>query len=1155
MRLEELSPGGTVSGVIAGGDVTIVAVATAGPDAVVLTYRTDDRRLDERVLYRSDELALGSVATVARRPFDAPGADFRLAAEAQRIKLAGLFDPMLALATSAVDPLPHQIRAVYGELLPRTPLRFLLADDPGAGKTIMAGLYIKELLLRGDLARCLVVAPGALVEQWQDELFDKFELDFEILTPAMIEATAGAPVFERHPLLIARMDQLARNEDLLAELTASEWDLVVVDEAHRMAAHYFGNELTTTRRYELGRVLGRITRHFLLMTATPHAGKEEDYQLFLALIDPDRFEGKFRRGTHSTDTTGLMRRMIKEDLLTFEGRPLFPERVAETVPYELSPAEADLYAEVTHYVRTEMNRAERLAGRRGNTVGFALTVLQRRLASSPEAIWRSLQRRQQRLKRRRQEMLDAPTRPEVDDDLQRADRMLENLDDLDELDAEQIETLEEEVLDAATAARTVQELDAELRTLRHLEQRASAVRKSGQDRKWVELRTLVQERAMVADRYGAPRKLIVFTEHRDTLHYLSGRIRDLLGNDDAVVEVHGAVRRSERRRRTEEFSKNTQCRVLVATDAAGEGLNLQRAHLMVNYDLPWNPNRIEQRFGRIHRIGQREVCRLWNLVATGTREGDVFIRLLAKVEEQRRAYGGRVFDVLGEVFAERPLRELLVEAILKGEDPETRAKLDRVIDHDVAAGLQELLKEHALSRELLGEADLAALRRQMDEARARRLQPHYIELFFRTAFGRLGGRIVRREKGRYEIGSVPAALRQPGHRSGHRTPIASRYERIAFDPDHARTDDRITADVVAPVHPLFDAVVDATLTELRSLLARGAVLVDPAAESAAPARLLVAVAEEVVNGHGDAVAKRFGFVQVTPDGVAADAGTAPYLDFTPVPGSAIVDLSRYPWLADAEQAATRWIVEHELPAYSRGIRSRIRAEVDRTRAAVTSRLRAEVNRLYSEAAKVAEDEAAGRKVRVRPATLERRAEDLDARLAARLRNLALDAELTLKPPHVAGVALVVPLSAVTAGDAPAEPDGRARETREVERRAVDAVLAAEKALGREPEEMPVNNPGYDIRTTAPDGHVVFIEVKGRLSGAEDFFVTYNEVLLGKNAAAHYRLALVSVSPDGADRDEIRYLADPFARTQLGDFTATGITGKWSAEWARGTPPF
>jgi SNF2 family DNA or RNA helicase len=322
--------------------------------------------------------------------------------------MAARFDVMLAVSTSNMDPLPHQIKAVYGELLPRTPLRFLLADDPGAGKTIMAGLYIKELVLRGDLARCLVVAPGSLVEQWQEELLDKFELRFELLTRSLIDATLDGHVFDRHPLMIARMDQLSRSEDLQHQLEQADFDLVVVDEAHRMSAHYYGGELQTIKRYELGRLLGRVARHLLLMTATPHAGKEEDFQLFLALLDSDRFEGRYRDGVHAVDSECLMRRMVKEDLLTFEGKPLFPERRAQTLPYALSPGERDLYEAVTTYVREQMNWAEQLKaegeGRRGNTVGFALAVLQRRLASSPEAILRSLERRRRRLEGKRQDL-------------------------------------------------------------------------------------------------------------------------------------------------------------------------------------------------------------------------------------------------------------------------------------------------------------------------------------------------------------------------------------------------------------------------------------------------------------------------------------------------------------------------------------------------------------------------------------------------------------------------------------------------------------------------------------------------------------------------------------------------------------------------------
>ncbi|OCB36944.1 helicase, partial [Mycobacterium malmoense] len=758
MLLEELKPGLRIAGLIPAEVVTVIAAQSHGADTVELTFKTAAGALDQQVVFRKDQDKL-SVAQTGSRAFSAPAADFKLVAEAQRITLAGLYDPMLAVATSDVRPLPHQISAVYGELLPRTPLRFLLADDPGAGKTIMAGLYIKELILRDDVKRCLIVAPGGLVEQWQDELFFKFGLRFDLLTNQMIDAEVNLSAFDTHPLLIARMDQLSRNEDLQIQLQDTEWDLVVVDEAHRMAAHYFGGKLEKTKRFQLGELLGRLTRHLLLMTATPHSGKVEDYQLFLTLLDRDRFEGK---NSDNPDTSGIMRRMIKEDLLTFEGRRLFPERKAETVPYELTELEEILYKQVTGYVREGMNRADRVGGKRKNTVGFALTVLQRRLASSPEAIYRSLVRRGQRLQRKKQEILNGTyrdTEPTVD---------LEGL-DADDYNAEEVEQLEEELLDAATAAQTVEELDAELAELAELTALAKQVRDSGTDRKWSELRTILEDHALITDHDGNPRKFIIFTEHRDTLEYLCTRIRTLIGKPDAVKAIHGGVRRGERRLITEEFTKNHDIQILIATDAAGEGLNLQAAHLMVNYDLPWNPNRIEQRFGRIHRIGQEDVCRLWNIIASNTREGDVYTRLLIKIEEQRKAYGGKVFDVLGDAFHDTPLRDLLLEAIRYGDDPQVQEKMHEIVDATVSKGLPELLKERALAADHLAEADLETLRAEMDEARARRLQPHYIELAFKAAFTRLGGRIAKRERGRYEIAHVPAHIRASRHQ-----PIASR---------------------------------------------------------------------------------------------------------------------------------------------------------------------------------------------------------------------------------------------------------------------------------------------------------------------------------------------------------------------------------------------
>lgn len=1146
MKLEDLKLGTRVVGIQPGEASSVLAVDRHGPDAVELTFKgTSSGALGQRVLYRADEQLL-SPADGGSRPFDAPGADFKLVAEAQRIKLAGLFDPMLAVATSDVRPLPHQIRAVYGELLPRTPLRFLLADDPGAGKTIMAGLYIKELLLRDDVKRCLIVAPGGLVEQWQDELYFKFGLRFDVLTGELVDATiGGVSSFDARPLLIARMDQLARNEDLQRELGESEWDLVIIDEAHRMGAHYFGGELRKTKRFQLGELLGGVARHLLLMTATPHSGKEEDFQLFLSLLDRDQFAGRFRKNVHSGDTSGLMRRMVKEDLLTFEGKPLFPERVAQTVPYELTETEQELYEAVTNYVRTGMNRAENLDGKQRNSVGFALTVLQRRLASSPEAIYRSLARRCERLERRKKAILAGRS---VDDRLPEAD--LDTYNDPEEYSAAEIEELEEELLDSATTARTVGELDTELVELAELVAVAKRVRDAGADRKWVELRTILNDNAITVTDGGHPRKLIVFTEHRDTLDYLAGKVRSLLGKPAAVAAIHGGVRRTDRRQITEEFTHNPGCQVLLATDAAGEGLNLQAAHLMVNYDLPWNPNRIEQRFGRIHRIGQAEVCRLWNLVATNTREGAVFTRLLDKIDEQRKAYGGKVFDVLGAAFDDTPLRELLMDAIRYGELPETRAKMHRVIDARVAVGLKELLEERSLATSTIAEADLAGLRRQMDEAKVRRLQPHYIEWAFRNGFTRLGGRIAKRERSRFEISNVPAPIRHAAV-----GPIATRYQRVTFDVDAITSPEPEgqRAELIAPGHPLHDAVNAQVIVGLGECLDRGTVLVSPSVESP---QLLVGVIEEIVDGTEASVSRRFSYAFVDDRGTVTPAGPAPYLDGVTAPPSPAVDAARtMPWLAEAETRAVSWIITHQLPGFLDEVQPRRAAELNKVRDRVDQRLKAEANRLAAEGLAAAGKEQAGQKPKESSHSLTSKADDLDARRVKRLAEIDRQTRMSTTPPRLLTAALVLPVGAVEP-ELPSDAPIHAAETKEVERRGVELVLRVERALGREPTEQPFNNPGYDILSEIGDGQSLRIEVKARLDGADDFFITHNEVMTSKNAGAKYRLALVIVDPNEPERDQVRYLVGPFTGVEIGgDANVTGLRCSWAKFWDRAQEPF
>ncbi|HCF59630.1 MAG TPA: RNA helicase, partial [Myxococcales bacterium] len=913
---------------------------------VQLVYKLPDGTLRERLLGRSDEAAI-ALATKARPwSFDGDPEAFQLAVEAKRIDLAFLFDPMMAVHASNVDPLPHQITAVYESMLPRQPLRFVLADDPGAGKTIMAGLYIRELLMRADATRILIVAPGSLVEQWRDELFEKFGLEFRIYSKELEQASPSGNPFEDFPQLIVRLDQLSRAEELHDKLCASPWDLVVFDEAHKLSAHFFGKELKRTKRFTLAERLGAHTRHLLLMTATPHNGKEADFQLFLSLLDSDRFYGRFRDGVHKVETSDLMRRMVKEELVKFDGTPLFPERKAYTVNYTLSDLEAELYEKVTEYVKYQMGKADELDGKRRGSVGFALTSLQRRLASSPEAIFQSLKRRHARLEKRLQEEKLASRSAHGRGIAETYDFVPE---DDDELSADEQEQLEETLVDQATTARTITELEGEVLNLQSLEQRARKVVESGKDRKWEELSHILQNDPQMRDAAGLQRKLIVFTEHKDTLNYLHARIADVLGDQAAIVNIHGGTPRDERRNVQELFRADKTVRVLIATDAAGEGVNLQNANLMVNYDLPWNPNRLEQRFGRIHRIGQREVCHLWNLVAKQTREGDVYAKLLDKLAVESGALQGRVFDILGEVFEEKSLKDLLIEAIRYGDRPEVRARLYHQVDSALdTEHLKSILERNALAQETMGAERLFAVKEEMEKAEARRLQPFFIRSFFLKAFTDLGGLIKPREAGRFEISYVPTSIRDrdrqlTGRNPREVRPVVQRYERVCFTKEAVRPDlpGIATASLIHPGHPLMLAVTDLILEKNANLLRQGAVFVDPADEGETP-HLLFLLTHEVKSGDGVVLSKRLQFVRVEPDGSASFAGWAPHLDLLPLDKgdrARIEPVLAADWIrADLERRALTLAATRLVPEHFKEVAKRRIAHVDKTLAAVHERL-------------------------------------------------------------------------------------------------------------------------------------------------------------------------------------------------------------------------
>lgn len=1180
--LADIREGMRLLGVLADQPVTVVSFSAMGEDDGVLTYVSASGNSEQRIVSVDDLPDLLVLDDRKSGPrFDADPAEFRLAAEALRIKYATAYDPMAAVYASNIDPLPHQIRAVYEDLLPKVPLRFLLADDPGAGKTVMAGLYVKEMMMRSAAERVIVVCPGSLAEQWRDELRDKFDLDFEVFENWMVDQARDGNPFRERDCLIVRMDQLARNDEYRAMLEDVSWDIAVVDEAHRMSAHYSNvlGKKDATKRFRVGEILAATAENLLLMTATPHAGKEADFQLFMSLLDPDRFLGAYKPKSHArTDTKGLMRRMVKEDLLTFDGKPLFPERRAVTVDYELSDAEALLYEHVTEYVRHGMNQADRLMrqdGRRGSSIGFALTILQRRLASSPEAIYQSLVRRRARLADTLRELdvdparaacvLAGPQRDEMDWDV-----FDERWDEADERAQLRLELDVDEIVDSATAARTKAELESEIGQLDALVEEAGRVRASGRDAKWVQLAGILQRNILDYGTAPEGHKLIVFTEHRDTLEYLAANIRTLLGRQEAVVTIHGGKSHEERKAVQERFVHDPVTRILVATDAAGEGLNLQRADLMVNYDLPWNPNRIEQRFGRIHRIGQTRVCCLWNLVATNTREGEVYKTLLDKIATIDKAYQGRLFNVLGDAkaFANRSLGDLIQDAIRYGDDPQVQARTRQVVDATVGRDAQRLLEERALHPEQYTSVNVDEVRRLMERSRERKLQPGYIAAFFMAAFKRLGGHVSPLAHGRWRINRVPASLVRAGERLNRNRPLARAYECVTFDIANIDVGaGKPAAMLIAPGNALLDALIELVLERYGSTLEQGALFVDRTDTQPDGPELMTAAEQAIIDDHGKVLSRHFDYLTIGQDAQPRFSPAPPYLDYSKP--------SEQERQACERIVAQEWVGrDHTAPvqqyAYMQGakprmaeIKTRMDADREHELDQIEQRLGSEIEFWWSQYNQRVDNERNGKQGRnaKNPAAAMKHAKEIEERLTRRREELSRPVRVSAKPATVRSTALVIPgrmLEDATDSQSQEEPDTaytRAMDTREVDRRAVALVMAAERTLGRIPEEMPHNNKGFDIKSVGEGGRTYFIEVKGRidLPGADTFHVTANEVAFAQSQGDRHRLALVKVSPDRQGRDQVRYVAHAFDGKVL-DQATVAYEENLTTYWKRGTPP-
>jgi len=1142
-KLEDVKRGFRFDGIAHDKTVEVIEVQWQGTEAISVYYKDERGKPDSRVVFRSDEDKLRLVDTVAgARAYNANGDTFRLVSEAYRIKLAYLFDPMLAVHTSKIIPLPHQLTAVYEAMLPRQPLKFLLADDPGAGKTIMAGLLMKELMVRGDLKRCLICCPGSLAEQWQDEMDQKFNLPFELVSRTSIEDDRTGNPFATHDLVIGRMDMMSRDETLLAKIRQTpDWDLIVCDEAHKMSCPWSGNEPKPTKRFRLGKELSKKTRHLLLMTATPHNGKDEDFQSFLQIIDPERFEGR-PRDDEKVDAKDIMRRLVKEEMVRFDGTRLFPERKAYSPVYELTPEEMALYNSVTKYVSTEMNRVERLAregqGKRGAIVGFAMTGLQRRLASSPEAIFQSLNRRHENLKKELEDIKEGKRKPaDIPAGGERLSLDDEGEVDEDEYEESEVEALEAEVTTHVTAAETIPELEAEIATLSKLVAQAQAVRASNNHGKWSKLSEVLKEEPLLYGANSRMHKIIIFTEHRDTMTYITTRIRSLLGKPDAVVNIHGGMGREERRYLQSKFQNDKDVLVLVATDAAGEGINLQQAHLMINYDIPWNPNRLEQRFGRIHRIGQTEVCHMWNLVAKDTREGHVFQRVFEKLERERAALGDCVFDVLGRAIEAKALRDLILEAIRYGDQPEVRERLNEKIDNSLdRERIKNILEEAMLSRDSMAWGDVLHIKEELERAEARKLQPLFIQAFFVKAFQSLGGTIHNREGKRFEISHVPAALKHRAEELPRHAKLQDKYERVTFEKELITVAGKPTAELLSPGHSLLDATIELVRDRNPRVLDDGAILLDERDKGTQP-RALWYIQSEILDARTDSggnkcvICKQLNFVEIDGKGKFWNAGYAPYLDYKPMTGEqlSLVSKALTPAVLSgfAERHALDFASSHILPeVYIESKKSREEV-VDKTWNAVKTRLTKEIAYWDQQCEELKARELSGQHTRLSSGNARKRADDLQARLNERKVELDKERHVEIRQPYIIGCALVVPMGMLASmtGDT-VNPDLGGVERDAVEQMAVDAVMATERKLGREPKDVGKLKIGYDVESKAPlTGELYFIEVKGRQKDARTVTASSNEIRTGLNKPDKFILAIVFVDDDGAK--EPVYVWKPF----------------------------
>ena len=1101
--------------------VTVVGARPLGAGAE-LRVRQADGQLDEAVLSREDLVPLlAADPDEGGAPAPADPEAVRLLVESTRIRLAYAYDRQFAVSLSGIRTLPHQIEAVYLKMLPQPRLRFLLADDPGAGKTIMAGLLVKELKLREAVDRCLILVPAPLTIQWQDELLRFFGEPFQIIHSANDQQQL-LNLWERETQVISSIDY-AKQDDVRERVWQQPWDLVIIDEAHKCSAYTKrsagrGAEVERTKRYQLAERLSEHCDHLLLLTATPHHGDDDRFGHFIRLLDRDLFPEPHRAAADAKrvrreilrlgDDCPWSLRRLKEDLKDLHGRRLFPDRHVGTVSFSLGSEEYAIYKAVTAYINEFLPQT---AGKRKNSVALVRTVFQRRLASSTRAIHESLLRRRTKLTDLVDELEALSPAQRARRLAQMAGRLVDAEQDEDDLD----EAARDALVDEATAALELDQIRTEVAALGDVAARVGRVRDSGRDSKLLALRDCLR-RAEFDELKDGRGKLLIFTEHRDTLNQLC---EYLASWGYSTCKIHGGMNPHERKRAQEEFRTDRQ--VCVATEAAGEGINLQFCHLMVNYDLPWNPTRLEQRLGRIHRIGQSRDVYAFNFVATSSEDGQPVIegrileRLLDKLDRMRGALGDRVFDVVGEVLS---LNRVNLPDMLREAAYEPR-RLDDYLDAIDRIDPRQLeLYEEATGIALARQhVDFSSFARANLEVEERRLMPRYVESHFLGAAEAVGLRTEARADGLWRVEHVLADLRSERLAAVRRVgrPEAG-YRKLTFYKDHLEQDQHLDAVLLGPGHALYAAVDERLRERLHDIVGQTAVYVDAAAE--APYRLHFY--ETAVRGQstaGDAATIHAELVAVRE---ALDDGVPAADRYRVVPADVLIDLPGHPkppealprfdqepvadYVKSTVQMERRQAAQNERGRYADVARDYLDRSFD-------ARVRASQSRVMAlRARETKEPEVALARQRA-----EQDLADLNRMRCERVAGVDRLRIARHGPLRHIACCLVLPAEAGAVPVPAGEADAGLR--RRIELAAEDVAVAHEESRGRTCERVGHLKIGFDVRSLAPPdpqtgyldpvNGVRRIEVKGRRRG-QPVRLTTNEWYKAQQLGDTYWLYVV-----------------------------------------------